>query len=114
MSFLKIVIEDPENTGQIEAGIAVLQSLLSGEASAPPTKKSGGKTVRGKRATGKKTKVEYDIDEVRTLTSSKANAKSKAKIIKKLKELGTKSVTDLDEDKYGEFVEFLNTLPDAK
>jgi len=54
--------------------------------------------------------VEYTEQEVRQLVADKVNA-NRPEIVKKLNELGSKSVTLLPKEKYGELVAFLNTLP---
>ena len=115
----KIKIEawiDALDSNQVQAAVSFLQSLRPTElASTRPVEKIEEKPARKKSKPEKKSVPEpkdegkITIDQVRKLLSSKVE-KHRVALKEKLTELGAPNVTNLNEDKYEEFMEFLNSL----
>lgn len=111
---IKVTIDGNDPT-QVNAAIALLQSLNSDAETEKPAPRTRKRKVADKPAEAKteedpaSKEKEITITDVRTLLAKKVEIDREA-IKAKLTELGANNVTSLDSTKYPEFIEFLNSL----
>jgi len=117
MSLIKIEAQiDATNPKHVEAACTFLQSIGNSTEVAKPAPKAN-KPVETKKETGKKDtdKPSVTLNEIRVAIQSKTKDEDHGErfrplVKKKLTELGANNASTLKEEKYEEFMEFLNNL----
>ena len=117
MSLIKIEAQiDATNPKHVEAACTFLQSIGNSVEVVKPTPKTA-KPVETKKETTKKEadKSSVTLNEIRVAIQSKTKDEEHGErfrplVKRKLTELGANNASTLVEDKYEEFMEFLNNL----